>query len=112
MGQWGVSGGGGEALSTSLCEFMKAALGLGLLKGQQVLGSQKCCSHQRGVAGLAPVVLSSRVTAWLEAAKALFLMIIQSSSHSHYLKSALIPQLPCEGPAAKAMSLCVCVQDS
>lgn len=61
------------------------------------------------------MVLSSRVTAWLEkleAAKALSLMIIRSSSHSHYLKSALIPQLPCEGPGAKAMSLCVCVQDS
>lgn len=65
------------------------------------------------------MVLSSRVqccvTVWLkklEAAKNLLLMIIQSSSHSHYLKSELTLQLPCEGPGAKAMSLCICVQDS
>lgn len=57
------------------------------------------------------MVLCSRVTAWLEkleAAKALLLMKIQSSSHPPHLKSALIPQLPCEGPGAKAMSLCMC----
>lgn len=48
----------------------------------------------------------------LEAAKNLLLMIIQSSSHSHYLKSELILLLPCEGPEAKGMSLCICVQDS
>lgn len=74
--------------------------------------TQKCCCHEGGVEEPGPVVLSSRVTAQLEkleGAKALLLMIIQSSSHSHHLKSELIPQLPCKGPGAKAMSLCVCV---
>ena len=59
--------------------------------------------------------VQSCVVVWLkelEAAKNPLLMIILSSSHSHYLKSELILQLPCEGPGAKAMSLCICVQDS
>lgn len=62
------------------------------------------------------MVLSSHVqcfvTVWLknlETAKNLLVMIIQSSSHSHYLKSERSLQLPCE---AKAISLCLSVQDS